>query len=210
MMRWFSIILLALVINLPLGYGSIQNHRLDGGAGVQTTGTVVSARVTGGEYWIAFTLPAALDPGQRPWPAHVGRTTYERALADHTVSVRVLRGDPKINRVDGEITSHLAWWFTGAMDLVLVFLVWGLWRRGRRPEHLEEYVAVEDVTRGVGPPALEPLDDGTHVVAGDIEAVGDGYVDVETPVRRVRVHLDGHANPVGAQQAMRVRARVAP
>lgn len=203
---WVSILLLVLVVNLPAVYGSIQDQRL-AGSGVDTVATVLGVEHSRGNYWVAFRLPTSLDPRQQRWPAAVDRATYDRAVSQHTVQVRVLKGDPKINKVVGEKSSHAALWLAIVCDLVIVFLVLGLRRRARNRQLLDEYVAVSDVTRGVGAPALEPLEDGTVVVAGDVEAIEHDAITVQTPSRLVRVVLAGHDNPVGHQQAARVLAR---
>jgi hypothetical protein len=71
-----------------------------------------------------------------------------------------------------------------------------------------EAVALSDVGRCAPGGALVQVDPLRWELCGEVVEVEPGRVVIDTGERRVAVRLDGHANPVGHQQAARVEVRL--
>lgn len=204
------IALVALMVNLPLVHSSWTAGRVDR-SGVDVVATVTdTGTVTDESYLVEFRMPAEVDPGQQLWTAQVDQATYDDAVATETVEVRVIPDQPAAYRVDGEVTSSLGLVVTVFVDLLLLVAAVLVWRyagaRRARPDLV--LVAVEDVRRCRTGAVLEELEDGRHLVAGEVCAIEEGEIVLDLGDRQVRVQLDGHDNQVGYQQPAQVTGRL--
>lgn len=129
---------------------------------------------------------------------------YDDAVATGEVEVTWLEGDPGTYRIEGEeggvgIATLLV---VNAGVLLLVAVV--LLLRGRtRPEL--RMVATADVRRVPPGPLLERVEGNDYVVRGDVESLTEDELVLTVADRRVRVLLDGHANPASYQHSVEVR-----
>jgi hypothetical protein len=197
------VVLFALMINLPLAHSTYTAWRIEH-HGDQVSALVTDHRERGSERLVQFRFPSTVDPDQTTWTAEVDQETYDDAVATGRLSVRVLADNPAAWHAEGEQTGHVALGITLIADLALIAAVLLLVRhRGRlRPEL--RMVAVEDVVRCPPGAALDRIDGVVYVVCGDVAEIGDDEIVLEVGERRVRVYLDGHANPVGYQQPAKV------
>ena len=208
------LVVLAVVVNLPLVHGSWTDRQVRRD-GVEVTVAVLDEQVVrpGDDptYLVVITLPAELDPARVRYRVVVDRTTYDAAVAQGTLEVRVLPDRPSAFLVEGQQVSRLAWWITLLADLIILAIGLMLWRfGGRRGPPRLRLVAVADVelTR---PGGLLERDGELWVVSGEVVERGADRLVLDAGGERVEVDLAGHANPVGYQQPARVRGRaVAP
>lgn len=209
---WVVVLLVALV-NLPLVHSTWLDHRV-ASSGVETTAAVIDHVERDGDRVVYFEYGRDVDPdaSEPVYSARLDEAAYDRAVASDVVEVRVLRDRPSAYDVHGQVGGHGLLVGTLALDALLL-VVAGLFlaaRRGRGPDdELLHLVAVEDVARCRPGSGLERLDATTYVVTGEISLLDDTGLEVDVAGRRVRVDLDGHANPAGYQQPVRVTARLA-
>ncbi|MGB0100405.1 MAG: hypothetical protein WBP61_09010 [Nocardioides sp.] len=202
------IALLAAVINLPLVHGAWIQHRVET-SGTDVVGNVVDDRVVADEeFWVSFTLPADLDPDQVARQAKVDEDTYDDAVAEGVVGVRVLEDDLGAYRVDGAAESRAALVATLLADAVLLVILALLWRFGGRRRSDLRAVALGDVRRCVPETSMERIDGEDYRIRGDVLEIAEGRVVLDLGNRTVDVLLDGHHNPVGHQQAAEVHVRL--
>ncbi|MDF1604548.1 hypothetical protein [Nocardioides sp. YIM 152315] len=97
---------------------------------------------------------------------------------------------------------------TLAADVALAVAAILLTRHGgpRRPQL--RAIAVGDVERCPPGVALDRVEGETYLIRGEVVDIAADRVVIELGDRSVLVLLDGHANPVGHQQAAQVRARL--
>jgi len=129
---------------------------------------------------------------------------YDDAVATGEVEVTWLEDDPATYRVEGEQggTGLATLLVVNAGVLLLVAVV--LLLRGRtRPEL--RMVATADVRRVPPGPLLERVEGNDYVVRGDVESLTEDELVLAVADRRVRVLLDGHANPASYQHSVEVR-----
>lgn len=129
---------------------------------------------------------------------------YDDAVATGEVEVTWLEDDPATYRVEGEQggTGLATLLVVNAGVLLLVAVV--LLLRGRtRPEL--RMVATADVRRVPPGPLLERVEGNDYVVRGDVESLSEDELVLAVADRRVRVLLDGHANPASYQHSVEVR-----
>ncbi len=129
---------------------------------------------------------------------------YDEAAATGEVEVTWLEDDPATYRVEGEQggTGLATLLVVNAGVLLLVAVV--LLLRGRtRPEL--RMVATADVRRVPPGPLLERVEGNDYVVRGDVESLSEDELVLAVADRRVRVLLDGHANPASYQHSVEVR-----
>jgi len=129
---------------------------------------------------------------------------YDDAVATGEVEVTWLEDDPATYRVEGEEggTGLATLLVVNAGVLLLVAVV--LLLRGRtRPEL--RMVATADVRRVPPGPLLERVEGNDYVVRGDVESLTEDELVLAVADRRVRVLLDGHANPASYQHSVEVR-----
>lgn len=201
------VLLFAAMINLPLAHSTITRWRVEH-SGEDVTAIVTDHQVRDSENLLEFTFPKDVDPDQTKWTAEVDHLSYDYAVADGTIVVRVLPGHPSSYRAEGQVTGYVGLVLTLFADVALLICAWLLLRyRGRlRPEL--RLVAVEDVVRCPPGAVLDRIDGVVYVVCGDVLEIGDDEIVLEVGERRVRVFLDGHANPVGYQQPAKVTGRM--
>lgn len=205
------LVLLLGLVNLPLAHSTWTTSRVER-SGVDVTATVTDTRAmsSGDEtgYLVEFVLPEDVDPAQERWTARVDDATHEQALETQELAVRVLPDQPSAYVVEGQVANRVGLWITLAADLFLLLMGFLLLRfRGRGATSLE-LVATEDLVRCKPGSVLERLDGLTYVVQGEVLEIGPDLVVLDLGDRRVRVHLDGHANPAGHQQPVRVTGRM--
>ncbi|MCW2795598.1 hypothetical protein [Nocardioides sp.] len=201
------VLLFAAMINLPLAHSTFTRWRVER-SGEDVTATVTDHQVRDSENLLEFTFPKEVDPDQAKWTAQVDHLSYDKAVTDGTIVVRVLPGHPSSYRAEGQVTGNVGLILTLFADLALVICAWLLLRyRGRlRPEL--RMVALEDVQRCPPGAVLDRIDGVVYEVCGEVTAVEDDEILLEVGERSVRVFLDGHANPVGHQQPARVVGRM--
>jgi hypothetical protein len=199
------------MINLPLVRGAVTDWRLDR-SGVDVRARVVAEAVTSPRddpaYFLQYRFDPRTDPEQRGWTSRVDRPTYERGLAEREIEVRVLPGNPSAHRAAGEVTSRLGLVLTVVADVVLLGVV-VLVRRFRGLLRAQLHgVAVDDVQPGGGGALLERVEGDCYLVRGRVAAIEDDEIVLDLVERTVRVHLDGHHNPVAPDDSAEVRARL--
>ncbi|MCW2845047.1 MAG: hypothetical protein JWN22_2963 [Nocardioides sp.] len=205
------VLLLVVVINLPLAHSRFTSWRVER-SGTDVTAAVTAHRVLSPKdnpaYFVEFAYPPAIDEDKLRWTAEVDRATYDRAVADKEIAVRVLPDRPAAYTVHGQVTHRLGLVITLIADVALLVMVLLLWRYRAKLRPRLEAVAVGDVERCKPGASLEKTDDGLYLISGEVSGITDDEIILELGDRQVRVLLDGHANPVGHQQPARVRARL--
>lgn len=203
--------LLVLLVNLPLAHSTWTRSRVER-SGTDVTASVTDTREVSSDdetgYLVEFRLPADVDPEQTLWTARIDAPTHELAVETGQLEVRVLPDQPSAYVVEGQVSGRIGLWITLVADLFLLVMGFLLLRfRGRTAPTLE-LVATEDLVRCRPGSALERIDGMTYVVEGEVLEIEDDLVVLDLGDRRVRVHLDGHANPAGHQQPVRATGRM--
>lgn len=210
---WVLIAVVIALVNLPVVHSTWTR------SSVERSGVEVLAEVTDNKnlgtaaepsWWLSYQLPREVDPKRATWSSEVDAATYERAVDDDSVEVRVIEGKPATAIVDGAVRSSTGLIGTLVVDALLLVMLLLLWRfRGRGRREVETVEAIEDVTLARPGASWEDLGDGTVRVSGEVLERDDHEVVLDLGDRFVRVVLDGHANPVGHQQPAQVRVRPA-
>jgi hypothetical protein len=198
--------LVALLVNLPVAHSTWTSWRVDR-HGVDVTAEVTDTEeLAGGDgFLVEFEMPAEVDPDEELWVAQVDEATYDRAVAEERVDVRVLRDQPSAYTVSGQVTSRVGLVIIGLVDALLLVGALLLWRgRGGRGGHALVLAADGDVERCRPGALLERQGDGHYVVAGEVVAIEADRLVLDVDGREVTVLLEGHHNPVGHQQPARV------
>lgn len=207
----FLVLLLVVLVNLPLVHSTWTRSQV-ARDGVDVVATVTDTRrVESGDevgYLVEVQFPAEVDPEQLLWTAQVDEASYDEAVATERLGARVLPDDPAAYRVDGQVTSRVGLVVTLLADVLLLLVGLLLWRFRSRGAPALELVATEDLVRCRPGSLLERLEGLTYVVEGEVLEIGDDQVVLDLGDRRVRVHLDGHHNPAGHQQPVRVTGRM--
>ena len=203
---------LVLFINLPMLHSTWMSWRVDR-SGTDVTAKVADHHVLTPEsdpqYWLGFRFPEDIDPDQGLWTARVDHATYEQAVADETVEVRVLEDNPAAYRVEGQVRSRVGLVVTLVADVILLLILLLSWRFGRSTRPLPLRVAaIGDVERCPPGAVLEQIEGTLYLVRGEVVRIADGEIVLDAGERDVVVLLDGHRNPVGYQQPAQVRCRV--
>jgi hypothetical protein len=209
---WRRLLLVAIalaVVNLPWALHEVQLHR------AATEGVQVSARVLtvgdsgGGSALVTFRLPKSIDPARETRTAKVDRASADAAVVRHTIDVRVLEGHPAVFHVEGQVRTWASTIITVVADLMILLLVALSWRLGgrlRRPTLVA--VALGDVENGEEGSLLDKRQDGTYLINGEIKELDSGVLLLTLRDRDVKVHLQGHSNPVALGQQAQVRAHL--
>lgn len=215
--RLLLLLLLVVVVNLgPLG-SLWTEQRLDRD-GVTERAVATAQGMPQGQVVVALppevveaVAPGGAVEGEEPGEAGLlARTVtlepaaYDEAVATGGVAVTWLEDDPATYRVEGEEggvgLATLLVVNAGVLLLVAVVLL----LRGRtRPEL--RMVATADVRRVPPGPLLERVQGNDYVVRGDVESLTEDELVLAVADRRVRVLLDGHANPASYQHSVEVR-----
>jgi hypothetical protein len=201
--RWLSVALvafIALLVNFPLLHGTYLRWQVER-SGVDVVAEVTDTRAVGGDLLVEFTVPG--DGQREPFEGaivEVDAATYDEARRTGELDVRVLADDGRAFTVEGQVTSRLGLVVTVLADVFLVAMV-VLMVRFRSALRVELVLrATEDLERCPPGSRLDRLSGLRYVVSGDVAELGDDEVVLDLGDRRVRVLLDGHANPAGYQQ----------
>jgi hypothetical protein len=204
--RWVSLALVAFIaflVNFPLVHSTYVRWQVER-SGVDVVAEVTETRVVDGDLLVVFTVPG--DGQREPFDgavAEVDAATYDEARRTGELDVRVLPDDGGAFIVEGQVTSRLGLVVTVLADLFLVAMV-VLMLRFRSALRVELVLrATEDLERCPPGSRLDRISGLRYVVSGEVAEVGDDEVVLDLGDRRVRVLLDGHANPAGHQQPVR-------
>jgi hypothetical protein len=193
------------VVNLPWATHEVQLHRA-ATDGIQVSASVVDVSDAGNDTsLVTFRLPASVDPAQETREAKVDSTTADAAAASQTIEVRVLKGHPGVFHVAGQVRSWAPTLISGGADVLILLMVLLSWRLGgrlRRPALVG--VALGDVETGEEGSLLDKHQDGTYLVNGAIKELDAGVLVLTLRDRDVKVHLQGHHNPVALGEQARV------
>lgn len=203
----FALVLLAVLVNLPLVHSTWTDARIDR-SGVEVSAMVVDHDDAGRR--VSFTFPADIDPDRRTWSAGLDEAAYDDAVGSGRLAVRVLEDDPAAYRATGAVESRVPLVATVVADVLLLGVGLLLWRAGGRMRLRSrlQAVALGDVERCKPETLLERLQAEDYLVRGEVLEVAEDRVVLDLGNRTIEVLLDGHANPVGHQQAAQVRARM--
>ncbi len=202
-----ALLVAAVLVNLPLVHGAWTSNRIDRD-GEDVTATVVDHRTSDSWFVLTFLLPQEIDPDQTEWTAEVDEATYDTAVAEGTVEVRVLPDDPAQHEVAGEVGNGVLVIITLVADLLLLAMALLAWWARRREQPPLRAIAVEDVRRGQPGGGLTQISPETYLVSGEVSGVAQDRVVLDLGERTIEVLLDGHLNPVGYQQPAQVHARL--
>ena len=211
--RILVVVVLIAVINLPLVGSTIQGWQVDS-SGKNVVASLTDYETLGSAddptYWVKFTFDKSVDPQQRPWIAQVDQAHYEQARSTRQVRVRVVPKHPSSYRAAGQVHGKVGLVVTLLADLALLGFVLLARRYGkvRRKAGVLRVAAIEAVTRGPMEPGVEQIEGDLYLVRGDVLKHDDHEVWIDAGTDVVIVILDGHANPVGYQQAAQVRGRL--
>ena len=203
--------LLLVLINLPWAHSTYLHQKLDRQGVDVTVPLVGSSQVGSGDdarYYVSFSYPRRIVASSGTWIAEVDQQAYAAARADHRLGVRVLRGQPGIFSLPGQVRHHGGLVITLVLDALLVLLVWLSSRFRSRLRPRLRAVAVEDLTPGEPGSVLDRLEGQLYRIRGRVAESDDDEVLLDLGDRLVTVELDGHANPVGHREAAEVRARM--
>jgi hypothetical protein len=204
--RWLSVALVAFIafmVNFPLLHSTYLRWQVER-SGVDVVAEVTQTREVGGDLLVVFSVPG--DGRREPFVnavAEVDAATYDEARRTRELDVRVLPDDGSQFTVEGQVTSRLGLVVTLLVDVFLVAMV-VLMLRFRSALRVELVLrATEDLERCPPGSRLDRLAGLRYVVSGEVAELGDDEVVLDLGDRRVRVLLDGHANPASHQQPVR-------
>ena len=203
--KWLNVVLIAFiafVINFPLLHSTYLRWQIER-SGVDVVAEVTETREVDGDLLVVFTVPG---DGRREEVenavAEVDEATYEEAEETLQLDVRVLPDNGGAFIVEGQVTSRAGLFITLLADLFLVAMV--VLMRFRAVMRVELVLrATGDLERCPPGSQLEKISGMRYVVTGDVVEVGDDEVVLDLGDRRVRVLLDGYANPAGYEQSVR-------
>jgi hypothetical protein len=204
--RVVLVVFVVLVVNVPFLLHEWQLHRVETD-GIRVTATVSRTDFSDGEAIVEFRLPTSVDSGQDLRSVRVDRGVGAAAASTKELDVQVLRGNPDVFHVDGQVASHGGLIFTLIADVLIVFMLLMSWRLGgrlRRPAL--EAVAVGDVENGEEGSLLDKQDDGTYLINGEVFEAGAESLVLRLRDRDVTVHLRDHHNPLSVGERAQVRA----
>jgi hypothetical protein len=168
---------------------------------VDVVAEVTETREVDGDLLVVFTVPG--DGRREPFEnavAEVDAATYDKVTQTDQLDVRVLPDDGGAFIVEGQVTSRLGLVITLLADAFLVAMT-VLMLRFRAVMRVELVLrATEDLERCAPGSRLDRITGLRYVVSGEVAELGDDEVVLDLGDRRVRVLLDGHANPAGYQQ----------
>lgn len=125
-------LLLALaLVNLPWVHQAWSDHRI-AADGVPVAAHVLATQDVRGRYFVDYRLPVDRDPGRRRFSARVDRATFRHAVRTHRLAVRVVPGDPVLNRPEGEVGTGIVAVVAAVGDVLLAAVLGLLWWRRRR------------------------------------------------------------------------------
>jgi hypothetical protein len=205
--KWSTVLLVvfvAFIVNFPLAHGTYLDWQLDR-RGVDVVAEVTDTRAAADGFLVQFTVPA--DGSREEFEgalAEVDQVTFDEARQTGTMTVTVLPDNGAVFEAEGEVHSRLGVVVTLLADLFLLAVVVLAWRF-RTALRVELVLrATEDLERCPPGARLDRLEGLRYLVAGDVAEIGDDEIVLDLGDRRVRVLLDGHANPAGYQQPVSV------
>lgn len=205
--KWLSvslIVFIAVIINFPMVHITYLRWQVER-SGIDVVAEVTETRQLGGEFLVVFTVPG--DEGRETFEgavAEVDEATYDDARQTQQLDVRVLADDGGTFTVEGQVNSRLGLIITALADLFLVVMV-VLMLRFRAVMRVQLVLrATEDLERCPPGSRLDRLSGMRYLVSGEVLEIGDDEVVLDLGDRRVRVLLDGYANPAGYQQPVKV------
>jgi hypothetical protein len=209
---WLLLAVLALMVNLPLLHSWYLGWRVEQ-VGTDVTATVVQEETScvaeGDRFLLPLRVPPAAGWGQQNGLCpRVDRETYDAAIADGQVTVRVIEDRPGAYAIDGEVGSPVLLLGTLAIDALLVLMVFLSRRYGKPRTSFARISALGDVEPAPPGAAFEEEGDGVVLVRGQVVGLDPDEVVLDAGSHEVVVILDGHANPVGWQQPAQVRGRL--
>ena len=195
--------LVVVMINLPFVHGTWQQHRIERD-GVDVVAEVTETREVGGDLLVVFTVPG--DGRREPFEdavAEVDAATYDDARETRQLDVRVLPDDGGAFTVEGQVTTRAGLVITVLADVFLLAML-VLMLRFRAVMRVELVLrATEDLERCPPGSRLDRISGMRYIVSGEVAELGDDEIVLDLGDRRVRVLLDGYANPAGYQQPVR-------
>ena len=204
--KWLTAVLvvfIAFVVNFPLAHSTYVRWQVER-SGVDVVAEVTDTREVGEEFLVEFTVPG--DGRREAFEGaiiQVDEATFRGAEATGELEVQVLRDDGAAFTVEGQVRSRLGLIVTVLADLFLVAMVL-LMVRFRGVMRVELVLrATEDLERCPPGSRLDRVEGLRYVVCGEVLELEDDEVVLDLGDRRVRVLLDGHANPAGYQQPVR-------
>jgi hypothetical protein len=207
--RLLLVVIALLVVNLPWALHQVQLHRA-ATEGVQVSAAVLTVSDAGsGSALVTFRLPQSIDPAQATQTVKVDPAAAAAAAANRTIDVRVLKGHPGVFHVDGQVKSWGSTIITTAADLMILLLLVLSWRLGgrlRRPMLVA--LALGDVESGEEGSLLDKRQDGTYLINGEIKELESSTLLLTLRDRDVKIHLQGHRNPVALGQQAKVLAHL--
>ena len=209
--RWGRVALVVVVlavINVPFGLHLWEVNRV-ATQGQRVVATVVEVHPAGSDESLTVRFPRSIDPQQKVHVATVTRAAGLAAQRNQTIGARVLKSNPEVFRLDGQVRSSAGLVITIVADLLVVVMLMLSWRLGgrlRRPTLIG--VAVEDVRTGEVGSLLDKQDDGTYVINGEVASTGPSSLVLSLRDRDVEIHLRDHDNPVAVGERAQVRAQL--
>lgn len=201
--KWLSVALVAFIaftINFPLLHSTYLRWQVER-SGVDVVAEVTETREVDGDLLVVFTVPG--DGRREPFEnavAEVDAATYDKVTQTDQLDVRVLPDDGGAFVVEGQVTSRLGLVITLLADVFLVAMT-VLMLRFRAVMRVELVLrATEDLERCPPGSRLDRITGLRYIVSGEVAELGDDEVVLDLGDRRVRVLLDGYANPAGYQQ----------
>jgi hypothetical protein len=197
------------VVNLPWGLHELQLHRA-ATEGVEVSASVLTVGDAGSDSaLVTFRLPKSIDPAQATRTAKVDPATADAAAASRTIDVRVLKGHPGVFHVAGQVRTWASTIITAVADLMILLMFVLSWRLGgrlRRPMLVA--LALADVESGEAGSLLDKRQDGTYLINGEVTELDSGTLLLTLRDRDVKIHLQGHRNPVALGQQAQVLAHM--
>lgn len=204
--KWLNVVLIAFiafVINFPLLHSTYLRWQVER-SGVDVVAEVTETREVDGDLIVVFTVPGDVRREEvENAVAQVDEATYEEAQETLQLDVRVLPDNGGVFVVEGQVTGRAGLVITLLADLFLVAMVL-LMMRFRSAMRVELVLrATGDLERCPPGPQLEKVSGMRYVVSGEVTEIQDDEVVLDLGDRRVRILLDGYANPAGHQQSVR-------
>lgn len=195
------IVFLVVIVNAPYLYGRTTDWRLEH-QGRDVTVAVTDHAVVEGSYVLQLTDERVDRAG--PVAVEVSRSAYDEAVAAGSTTARVLDGDTGHYEVRGQVRSRVPLFFTLFADVAILACVvlFTRFRVAMRPELVLR--ATADLEPCEPGSVLDRIVGNEYVVAGEVHEVDGDEVLLDLGDRKVRVVLDGHANPAGPHEPVRV------
>jgi len=189
--------------NFPMVHSTYLRWQIER-SGVDVIAQVTDSRQVGDEYFVVFTIPGDEQRDElEDAVAEVDEATFDDAQDTLELEVRVLPDDSGAFTVEGQVTSRVGLVITLLADLFLVTMI-VLMTRFRAVMRVELVLrATGDLERCPPGTGLERISGLRYIVTGDVVEIEDDEIVLDLGDRKVRVLLDGYANPAGYQQSAR-------